>query len=217
MTPLNAILGSHASAVLILAVFGVALLAATAGVLDFMSGTSRVLSPLAFERARFIALIALGLPAGFVLLAAGSTLGAVQSGVAQASEGTRVWLWLANASFLIGTVVCGFCSPLARHWGLGLTGFAIGLGAIFPLLALISALGFNDAGLLTSTGERAAFGIAVGLILLAVALCLASLLSMVAYVAERMVQLIDSRHHAPLVSPEASEQQSQRRQPGKLS
>lgn len=203
VTPLNAILGSHASAILILAVVGVALLAATAGMLDFMSGTSRVLSPLTFERERTLAFVVVGLPAAFVLLIAVGTLGAVQSGVMQTSEGTRVWLWLANTAFAVGVVVCGFCSPLTRHWGLGLMGFALGLGAIFPLLALISALGFNDAGLLTSTGDRVAFGVAVGMILLAVGLCSASLLAMVAYVVERMVLLLDSRHHVPLVATPA--------------
>ncbi len=198
MTPLNAILGNDASAILVLAAVGVALLTAASALLDFMSGTSRNLSPLSFQRQRFALLVFIGLPAAFVVLLAGGTLGALQSGVAEASSGTRFWLWLANASFIIAVVICGLCSPLARHWGLGLMGFAAGLGAILPLLAVISALNFNEGGLLTGSADRIVFGIAVGLIMLAAGLCAASTLAMIAYVIERTVVLLDSRHHLPV-------------------
>ncbi len=198
MTPLNAILGNHASVILILAVVGVALLAGSAAMLDFMSGTSRILAPLLFERRRLMAFVFMGLPAAFVVLLAGGTLGALQSGVAEAGSGTRSWLWLANGAFVAGVVVCGICSPLARHWGLGLMGFAAGLGAIFPLLAIISALNFDEAGLLRATADRAVFGVAVGLILTAAGLCATSIVAMAAYIIERTVLLLDSRHHVPL-------------------
>lgn len=198
VTPLNAILGNHASVILVLAVVGIALLAGSAGMLDFMSGTSRILVPLFFERRRLTLFVFVGLPAAFVVMLAGGTLGALQSGVAEASSSTRFWLWLANSAFVIGVVVCGVCSPLARHWGLGLMGFAIGLGAIVPLLAVISALNFDEAGLLTSTADRCVFGVAVGLILTAAGGCAASTIAMIAYIIERTVLLLDSRHHTPL-------------------
>lgn len=198
MTPLNAILGNGASEILVLAAVAVALLTATSAVLDFMSGTSRNLSPLSWQRQRFALLLVIGLPAVFVVLLAGGTLGALQSGVAEATSGTRFWLWLANAAFIVAVVVCGICSPLARHWGLGLTGFAAGLGAIFPLLAVISALNFNEGGLLTGSADRIVFGVAVGLIMLAAGLCAASTLAMIAYIVERTALLLDSRHHLPV-------------------
>jgi hypothetical protein len=198
MTPLNALLGNDASAILVLAVVGVALLTAASALLDFMSGTSRILSPLSFQRQRFVALLFIGLPAAFAVLLAGGTLGALQSGIAEATAGTRFWLWLANVAFIIAVAVCGSCSPLSRHWGLGLMGFAAGLGAIFPLLAVISALNFNESGLLTGSADRIVFGVAVGLIMLAAALCAASMLSMITYIVERTALLLDSRHHLPV-------------------
>jgi hypothetical protein len=196
VTPLNVILGSQASAILILSVVGVVILAATAAMLDFMSGTSRVLAPFAFERARMSVFVGIGLPAAFVLVSAGGFLGGFVSGVAVTGSGTTALLLLVNLAFLVGVVTCGCCSPLARHWGLGMAGFAAGLGAVIPLLAIISALGLgNDSGLLTNIGDRIVFGVLVGAILLAVALCGAALLAMITYIAERISQLLAARHH----------------------
>jgi hypothetical protein len=198
VTPLNAILGSQASAILVLAVVGVLLLAATAAVLDYLGNSSRVLAPLSFEWLRQGLFVWLGLPSALGLVISGGLLGAVASAVAETGEGTRVLLWLANATFLVAVVVCGCCSPLARHWGLGMAAFAMGLGMIFPLLKAISSLGFNDAGLLRATGDRVAFGIVVGGILLSLALCGAAVLAMMAYVLERMLLIVRARrHHAP--------------------
>jgi hypothetical protein len=196
VTPLDALLGSHASAILVLSVVAVLLLAAAAAVLDFMSGAFRVLSPVAFEGPRTGALVTVGLPAAFALLAGAGTLGAVVSGTAEPGKGTEALLWLTNVAFVLSVLVCGLCSPMARHWGLGLAGFAAGLGVIFALLRLISSLGFDSSGLLTSAPDRLVFGVTTGGIMLAAALAGAALVAMIAYVAERTVLLL--RHRLPL-------------------
>ncbi|MHB8574543.1 MAG: hypothetical protein ACYDCQ_04355 [Dehalococcoidia bacterium] len=195
MTSLNAILGSQSTAILVLAVVGVVLLAAAAGTLDFLSGTTRVLSPLALSPVRSSAFIWLGLPAAFVLIGVGGLLGALTSGMTQTGDGTRMLLWLVNGAFLLVVAACGTSSPLARHWGLGIAAFAVGLGAIFPLLAVISALSFNESGLLIAAPDRAVFGIAIGGILLAIALCGCAIVSMACYIVERTAALLRSRGH----------------------
>jgi hypothetical protein len=195
VTPLDAILGNQASAVFILAAVGVLLLSAAGGALDYMGGDLRPRSPLYHERGRLFAFAFVGLPAAFLLLGAGGALGALASGAPEAGRGMKALLWLTNIAFVACVVICGLCSPMARHWGLGLAGFAAGLGLIFPLLALISQLGFDDSGLLASAPDRAVFGVTVGAILLAVALAAASIVAMLAYVAERTASLLP--HHDP--------------------
>jgi len=194
VTPLDALLGNNASAILVLSVVGVTLLAAAAATLDFMSTGPRVLSPFAFERPRLLAFACAGLPAVFALLAGGGALGAAVSGTREPGSGTQALLWLTNVAFVVSIVVCGLCSPLARHWGLGLAAFALGLGVVFPLLWLVSSLGFDSAGLLVSLGDRVVFGICVGGILIATALAGAGALAMIAYVIERTLMLLSRGH-----------------------
>lgn len=196
MTPLNLILGNEAGAILVLSGIGVLLLAVLAAVLDYLSGTSSVLSPFHFERLRVFLFTTVGLPAAFVLIAAGGTLGAIASGNAETGRGTAALLWLVNVAFVAGVFACGLCSPMSRHWGLGLAGYGAGIGAIIPLLAIISSLGFNDAGLLNAVGDRIAFGLSVGAIMLAVGLCGAAMLAMISYSVERMVLLWQGRHRS---------------------
>lgn len=205
MTLLNVILGNNASAILILSLIGVILLACAAAMLDFLSGTARVLAPFSLERPRMLLFVGLGLPAAFVLISAGGTLGAFTSGVAETGRGTDALLWVVNVAFAVAVLGCGACSPLARHWGLSMAGFALGMGAVIPLLALISALGLGDAsGLIAHTGDRIAFGVAIGGIFLAVALCAASLLAMMTYIAERIALLLAARQRLHRQQPPRS-------------
>jgi len=197
VTPLNVILGNQASAILVLSVVGVLLLACTAAVLDYLGGTSRALAPFTLVRPRMAAFVWVGLPAALLLVFAGGLLGAISSGSAETGRGLDLLLWIANLSFTVAVLVCGLCSPLARHWGLALAGFALGMGGLMVFLALISALGLGDAaGLITATPDRAAFGVAVGGVFLCVALGAAALLALGTYCGERIYLLAAHHQHA---------------------
>jgi hypothetical protein len=191
VTPLDVILGNQASAIIVLAVVGAALLAFTAATLDFLSGTSRMLAPFVFEQVRGRAFVWLGMPAAFVLIGAGGALGALTSASSEVGRGVGVLLWIVNAAFVIGVLICGLCSPLARHWGFGVAGFAAGIGALMLFLPIISALGLGDAaGLIVHAPDRIVFGVAVGGVFLGVAAGAASLLALAAYCTERIALLL---------------------------
>jgi len=196
VTPLNLILGNQASAILVLSVVGVVLLAGTAAVLDFLGGTSRGLPPFTFARLRGASFVWLGLPAALMLAIAGGALGAISSGSSETGHGLDLILWCANAAFIVAVLVCGLCSPLARHWGLGLAGFAIGMGGLMLFLAMISALGLGDAaGLISHASDRIVFGVAVGGVFLGLALGASALLALCAYCGERICLLLLARRH----------------------
>ncbi|HEY7294322.1 MAG TPA: hypothetical protein VH916_04730 [Dehalococcoidia bacterium] len=194
-TPLNLIVGNQASAIVVLSVVGVVLLACTAAALDFLGGTGRGGAPFVFARLRSSAFVWLGLPAVLVLAIAGAALGAISSGSSEASRGLDIILWCANGAFIVAALICGLCSPLARHWVLALAGFGTGIGALLLFLTMISALGLGDAaGLITHASDRVVFGVAVGGVFLGVALGAASLLALCAYCAERIGWLLHARH-----------------------
>lgn len=197
MTPLNVILGNQASAILVLSVVGALLLACACAAMDVLSGpaTMRVAGPLASQRE--MVFVWLGLPAVLVLALTGGTLGAVSSGSTDTGRGLDLILWCANAAFVIAVLVIGLCSPLTRHWALGLAAFVAGMGAMMLFLMMISALGLGDAaGLITDGSHQLVFGVAVAGVFLGIALAGAALLALAVCCAERLYAIASSHRSA---------------------
>jgi len=196
VTPLNVILGNQASAIFVLSVVGALLLACACAAMDVLGGpgagggrTPAVPLPL-----REAAFVWVGLPALLVLAVAGGVLGAVSSGSTDAGRGLELVLWCANAAFIVAVLMIGLCSPLARHWALGLAAFTAGMGASMLFLVMISALGLGDAaGLITDRSHQLVFGVAVGGVFLGVAVAGAALLALAVCCAERLYITIAGR------------------------
>ena len=198
MTPLDLVFGSAAT-VIALALAAAAALAIAAAVLDYLSGTTGATPPFTLARERRWLFLAVGLPAVLLLATSGTLLAAIGSGSVAPGSGSTVLLWLANIAFAIAVAICGVCSPLARNWVWATFAFLAGVAAFLLLLAAVTREpSGNEAGLLTGFAPRALFGITVGGIWLAVALCTAALVGAVVYVVERVALLLEARRIPPL-------------------
>lgn len=194
VTPLNVILGNQASAILVLSIVGALLLASACAAMDVLSAPAARPATGPLSSPRGAAFVWVGLPAALVLVIAGGALGAVSSGSTDAGRGLDLILWCANAAFVVSVLVIGLCSPLTRHWALGLAAFAAGMGAMALFLVMISALGLGDAaGLITDRSHQLVFGIAVGGVFLGVALAGAALLALAGCCAERLYAIVAGR------------------------
>ncbi len=187
MTPLNLILGNQSSAIFVLSIVGALLLACACAAMDVLGGPAAGRAPAAQPPLREAAFVWVGLPALLVLAVSGGALGAVSSGSTDAGRGLELVLWCANAAFIVAVLVVGLCSPLARHWALGLAAFVAGMGALMLFLMMISALGLGDAaGLITDRSHQLVFGVAVGGVFLGIAVAGAALLALAVCCAERL-------------------------------
>ncbi|HZQ37101.1 MAG TPA: hypothetical protein VFD32_14310 [Dehalococcoidia bacterium] len=194
MTPLNVILGNQASAILVLSVVGALLLACACAAMDLLGGSAMRRAPAVHLPLRETTFVWIGLPALLVLAIAGGALGAVSSGSTDAGRGLDLILWCANAAFIVAVLAIGLCSPLARHWALGLAAFAAGMGALMLFLVMISALGLGDAaGLITDGSHQLVFGVAVGGVFLGIAVAGAALLALAVCCAERLYAMLAGR------------------------
>jgi len=112
--------------------------------------------------------------------------------------GDALVLWaVTNLAFFAGVGLWGFSGPLTRHWGLSLGAFGLGVAALFLLLAAVLQLPFTAAGALLSVPARAMFAGIAGGILVAVGVCLASVLALAAHIANAAFVLVsEHRRHA---------------------
>ena len=68
-------------------------------------------------------------------------------------QGNALALWaLTNVAFFAAVALRGLSGPLARHWGLSLGAFGLGVAALFLMLAAVLQLPFTTTGNLLSTG-----------------------------------------------------------------
>jgi hypothetical protein len=197
VTPLNLILGNQASAIFVLSVVGALLLACACAAMDVLGGPPAGRAPRVPLPLREAAFVWVGLPALLVLAVSGGALGAVGAGSTDAGRGVDLILWCANAAFVVAVLAIGLCSPLARHWAIGLAAFAAGMGAMMLFLAMISALGLGDAaGLITDRSHQLVFGVAVGGVFLGIAVASAALLALAVCCAARLYAIRAGRHTA---------------------
>jgi len=130
-------------------------------------------------------------------------------------ENGLAFLFVTNGALLLAVVIWGLMSPLARHWGLCLGAFGLGLAFLFLSLAGVLRLAFQPSGTLSDPVQRAAFSGITGVLVLAVAACLAALLGLLAQIVQGAALLaLEHRQHraagaaqARVLAPNPSEEQ----------
>lgn len=201
MTVLDAALGEHAGAFLLVSSLLVMTLATIAAIVDIalrgledaglpaVRGQRPLVHPMIFA--------VIGLPATVIVFVGGTVQAYAASASAHAGGAGAVLFTTINVSIVIAVLVWALASPLARHWGLALGGFGLCLALIFPLLALVLQLPFLPFGELASKPDRVLFGLTVAGILCCVGGCTTSLLAMLVYVIRSCACLVDQhRLHA---------------------
>jgi hypothetical protein len=122
---------------------------------------------------------------------AGAALQAYLASSPYLEQSDALVLWAAtNIIFFAGIAIWGICGPLNRHWGLCLGAFGIGVAALFLLLAAVLQLPFTATGTLLSESSRLVFAALAGGILVALGLCLASILALAARVLAGVFTLV---------------------------
>lgn len=202
MTPLDLLLGERASAYLLGSVLLVVTLTTIAAIIDIPLRSLREAgfappAPEPLVSARLFSLV--GLPATVVTFVGAAIQAALASRPEHVAGAGPLFFAVINGGFLLSVVLWALASPLARHWGLALVGFSLGLALIFPLLALILRLDFLTLGVLPYASQRLVFAGAVAAILCCTGACLASLLAMLAGVIRAALLLI--RQHRLLAKP----------------
>lgn len=197
MTPLDYILGDHASAYLIGSSLLMVTLTITAAILDIplrslrAAGVAPSAAPGRLLPPQFFLIFAL--PAALLTLA-GGTLQAYISSTPHRSPGSDpALLHTINIAFLLAVILWASASPLGRHWGLALAGFGLALAVFFALLSIVPHLSFETFGLVPDRWQRLVFAVAVGGILTSAGACLAAILSILTYVV-RVSQFLIAQH-----------------------
>jgi hypothetical protein len=90
---------------------------------------------------------------------------------------SRLWPVVLTVAAIVAAIAGGVGAPLAQHWGLGIAVFGLGVSAIFPLLYVANALPFGSDGSLPYP-PRLVFGLVVGLIVVAIVVAGAALVSL---------------------------------------
>lgn len=193
MSLLDYVLGDRAGSYLLVSCLLVATLAIIAAIVDIPLKTIRdARLGLNAEGARSPAdtsIRILGVAAAIIAFLGAAVEAFLASGPTFAQvDGTDLVIATDLAGVLV-VLIWGLTPPLARHWGLCLGAFGLGLAALFLAFAVVLRLDFQITGTLASTPDRSIFAVVAGVILLAVAACLAAIVGLVAHIVRGAVAL----------------------------
>ena len=181
MTPFRVILGDGGPTLLLAAIGVAAVLTLVAAALEIAlerAGGPDPAAPPDWFAERGPALFVLGgVPALALACLGAAALTLALGGDPEESALPVAVSLLLDVCVVVAIVCCGLGSPLTRHWGLAITAFGAGVGAVFVLLFVVNALPFADSGSLAYP-ERFVFALAVGLILAALVVAAAALIAL---------------------------------------
>ena len=182
MSVLNFVLGDRAGSNLLISCLAVIALAIIAAIVDIplnalreagMGGRTLRMSSSVSDLARGLGIAALLV--AFFGTAIQSYLGSAPDG----NGGNELGVMLAtDAALLASVAIWGIMTPLARHWGLCLGAFGLGLAILFLSLAAVLRLDFQPSGTIADPLQRSVFSAITGVLILAVAACLSALLGL---------------------------------------
>jgi len=201
MTPFDFVLGEHGPRWLLGAVLLAALLTTVAAALEIALERAGGPDPAALpdwiaEHGPPLFVFA-GAPALLLATLAALLLTLLLGGNPERAGLPLTTTLLVDVAVIVAMLGCGLGSPLTQHWGLAITAFGIGVGAIFPLLFVANALPFAaDGGL--EYPDRFIFALTVGLILFSLTLAGAALVALGAICVRIARALRDRRAARPV-------------------
>jgi hypothetical protein len=205
---LNFVVGDRAGSVLLGSCLAFIALAIIAAIIDIPLGTLREagMGGRTLRMSSSLGDLARGLGiAALLVLFLGA---AVQSYLTSTPDNTYgsgfVLLLATDVALLLAVAIWGIMTPLARHWGLCLGAFGFGLAVLFVSLAGVLRLDFQPAGTLADPLQRAAFSAITGILVLAIAACLASLVGLLMQIVRGADLLaLEHRQHRALGAVQA--------------
>jgi hypothetical protein len=208
LSVLNFVLGDRAGSILLASCLVVIALAIIAAIIDIPLGALREagMGGRTLRMSSSLSDLARGLGIASLLVAViGAAVQSYLSSTPDNTYGSGLGVLLAtDVALLFAVAIWGIVTPLARHWGLCLGAFGFGLAVLFVSLAAVLRLDFQPAGTLADPLQRAAFSAITGILVLAIAACLSSLLGLLTQIVRGAALLaFEHRQHRAVGAAQA--------------